>query len=38
MAMEGGNVVGLVVSVVFIAVCVGGLVATALRWRSRPRP
>ena len=35
--MEGGNVVGLVVSVVLVAVCLVGLVATALLWRNRPR-
>jgi hypothetical protein len=36
--MEGDNVVGLVVSVVFVVVCVAGLVATALLWKNRPRP
>ena len=35
--MESGNVVGLVVSVVLVAVCVAGLVATAVLWRNRPR-
>ncbi len=35
--MEGGNVVGLVVSVVLVAVCAVGLVATAVLWRNRPR-
>jgi hypothetical protein len=36
--MDGGNLVGLVVSVVLVAVCVIGLVATVLLWRNRPRP
>jgi hypothetical protein len=36
--VEGDNVVGLVLSVVLVAVCVVGLVATAILWRSRPRP
>ena len=36
--MEGDNVIGLVVSLVLVAVCVGGLVATVLLWRNRPRP
>jgi len=35
--VEGGNILGLVVSVVLVAVCVVGLVATALLWRNRPR-
>jgi hypothetical protein len=36
--VEGDNVVGLVLSVVLVAVCVVGLVATALLWHNRPRP
>jgi hypothetical protein len=35
--VEGDNVVGLVVSVVLVAACLGGLIATALLWRNRPR-
>jgi hypothetical protein len=35
--MEIANLAGLVVSVVLVAVCVAGLVATVLLWRNRPR-
>jgi hypothetical protein len=35
--VEGGNLVGLALSVVLVGVCVVGLVATALLWRNRPR-
>jgi hypothetical protein len=34
--MEIGNLAGLVVSVVLVAVWVVGLVATVLLWRNRP--
>jgi len=36
--MESGNLVGFLVSVVLVAVCLLGLVATILLWRNRPRP
>jgi hypothetical protein len=35
--MEIGNLAGLVTSIVLVAVCVVGLVATVLLWRNRPR-
>jgi len=35
--VDGGNLVGLALSVLLVAVCVLGLVATALLWRNRPR-
>jgi len=35
--VEGGNLVGLLVSALLVTVCVGGLVATVLLWRNRPR-
>jgi hypothetical protein len=36
--MDGGNLVGLIVSIVLVVVCVIGLVATILLWRNRARP
>jgi hypothetical protein len=35
--VEDGNLVGLAVSALLVAVCVAGFVATALLWRNRPR-
>jgi len=35
--VEGGYVIGLVVSGLLVTVCLGGLVATVLLWRNRPR-
>jgi hypothetical protein len=36
--VDGGILVGVLVSVVLVAVCVIGLVATILLWRNRARP
>ena len=35
--MEIGYVIGLVVSVLLVTVCLGGLVRPSLLWRNRPR-